>query len=41
MASKNEQKLNEIVNLFRPSFDKLMKAGKVTQKDLKTNRKTK
>lgn len=41
MAKKEEQSVDEIVNMLRPSFDKLMKVGKVTQKDLKTKRKTK
>lgn len=41
MAKKDEQKTDEIVNLLRPSFDKLMQVGRISRKDMKTNRKTK
>ena len=41
MATKKEQKLNEIVELLKPDFDRLMRVGKITQKDLKTKRKIK
>lgn len=41
MASKKEQKIDEMVELLKPSFDKLMKVGKMTQKDLKNKRKIK
>lgn len=39
--AKNEHSVDEFVNLLKPSFDAVMNQGKITQKEIKTKRKTK
>jgi hypothetical protein len=39
MTKKNEPSVDSMVELLKPSFDKLMKQGKITQKELVTKRK--
>lgn len=39
--ANNEHSVDEFVNLLKPSFDTVMNQGKITQKEIKTKRKTK
>jgi len=41
MAKNNKPTVDSMVELLKPGFDALMKQGKITQKELKTNRKKK
>lgn len=41
MAKNDKPSVDLMVELLKPGFDALMKQGKITQKELKTNRKKK
>lgn len=41
IMTNNEHSVDELVNLLKPSFDAVMNQGKITQKEIKTKRKTK
>lgn len=41
MTKNNKPTVDKMVELLKPGFDALIKQGKITQKELKTNRKKK
>lgn len=41
MAKNDKPSVDSMVELLKSGFDALMKQGKITQKELKTNRKKK
>ena len=41
MAKNDKPSVDSMVEFLKPGFDALMKQGKITQKELKTNRKKK